>query len=250
MALEELDELLNSFAEADRASAREMLTRNPSAAALLASQNTVYKAFVDGDPVKLQTAAAAASVTPAAAAPAAVSSPAMIDLAALDARLSSFKTDMFKSPEFTSAVEERAKQIAEQALNTARPQFIGQGAELADEIASIRESHRAEFNEPLDSAKFKEFFAANGARYGNKLTDCYSGFVQEKRIEARIKKGVDEGLAAQATSNVPGSSLPASDTPLRNFIDFNVKQSGSKTPGADADEAAKAFAAMRGNWTM
>jgi hypothetical protein len=249
MAFEELDELLNSFAEADRPAMRDALTRNPNAATLLTSQHTVYKAFVDGDPVRLQSAAT--SVTPPAVTAPVVSAPALgIDLAALDARLDGFRKSMFESPEFGTAVETRAKQIAEQALATARPQLIGQGAELADEIASIRENHRAEFNEPLDSAAFKTFFQANAAQYGNKLSAAYAAFVADKRLEKIKADSFAAGQAAAATNNVPGTSLPASDSPLAGFIDYNVKQSGGKAPTADANDAAKAFQAMRGNWTM
>lgn len=249
MALEELDELLNSFAEADRPAMREALTRNPNAATLLTTQNTVYKAFVDGDPVRIASAAAAAT-PPATVQPPPVHTPALgIDLAALDARLDGFKKSMFESPEFNTAVEARAKTIAEAALATARPQLIGQGAELADEIASIRESHRAEFNEPLDSTKFKEFFGANAAQYGNKLSAGYAAFVQQKRTDKQIADGIAAGLAARATNDVPGTSLPASDSPLSGFIDFNVKKNGGTAPTADANDAAKAFNAMRVGWT-
>lgn len=249
MALEELDELLATFAEADRPAAREMLTRNPNASSRLKTQETVYKAFVDGDPVALATAAAAAGTPPAVVQPPPVSTPALgIDLAALDARLDGFRKNMFESPEFTTAVEARAKTIAEAALATARPQLIGQGAELADEIASIRESHRAEFNEPLDSVKFKEFFGANAAQYGNKLSAGYAAFVADKRLEKIKADSFAAGQAAAATSNVPGTSLPASDSPLSGFIDYNVKKNGGTAPSANADDAAKAFAAMRGGW--
>jgi hypothetical protein len=250
MAFEELDELLNSFAEADRPAMRDALTRNPNAATLLTSQHTVYKAFVDGDPVRLASAASSVTPPPAVVPPPAATQPLGIDLAALDARLAGFQRSMFESPEFGTAVEARAKQIADAAIAAVTPNLIGRGAKIADTIATIRESHRAEFGEPLDSAKFEEFYAKEGPVYGNDLVRSHAAFVSEKRIEARVKKGVDEGLAAAATNNVPGTSLPASDSPLAGFIDYNVKQSGGKAPTADANDAAKAFQAMRGNWTM
>jgi hypothetical protein len=248
MALEELDELLATLAEGDRPAAREMFTRNPNTATLLASQQTVYRAFVDGDPTRLASAAASAVQPRPQASP--VSTPAVgIDLAALDARLDGWRKNIFESPEFNTAVETRAKVIADQQVNAASAILIGRGAELADEIASIRESHRSEFNEPLDSAKFKEFFNANSAQYGNKLSAAYSAFVADKRLEKIKADSFAAGQAAAATSNVPGTSLPASDSPLAGFIDFNVKKSGGTAPTADANDAANAFNSMRRGWT-
>lgn len=250
MALEELDELLATFAEADRPAAREMLTRNPNASSRLKTQETVYKAFVDGDPVALATAAAAAGTPPAVVQPPPASTPALgIDLAALDARLDGFRKNMFESPEFTTAVETRAKAIADAQIAAVTPNLIGRGAKIADTIATIRESHIKEFGEPLDSAKFEEFYAKDGAMYGNDLVKSHAAFVMQKRTDKQIADGIAAGLAARATNDVPGTSLPASDSPLSGFIDYNVKKNGGTAPSANADDAAKAFAAMRGGWT-
>lgn len=248
MALEELDELLNSFNESDRAAARDLLTRNGNAAARLTTQETVYRAFVDGDPTRL--AAAAASATPPAVVqpPTATPPPLGIDLAALDARLDGFRKNMFESPEFTTAVEARAKAIADAQIAAAAPGQIGRSAKIADTIASIRENHRAEFGEPLDSTKFEEFFAKEGALYGNDLVKSHAAFVLQKRTDKQIADGIAAGLAAAATNNVPGTSLPASDSPLSGFIDYNTKKNGGTAPSADANDAANAFNAMRVGW--
>lgn len=254
----ELDDLINSFAEADRPAARDLYTRNQAAASLAASQSTVYKAFVDGDPARMAAATAAAvpaAVAPpvAAAPPAAVAPPAPVGvtLDQLTTLLNERLASTYTSPAFLTAVEARAKEIADQQITASRPALIGQGAEIADQLYSIRSSHSREFSEELDSAKFKEFFVANGAKFANSLTDAYDSFVGEKRVEARIKRGVEEGLAARETSAVPGSSLPgqSNPSPLSRFVDFNTQiTKPAATPTADVDKAAQAFSQMHGGW--
>jgi len=254
--LSELDDLINSFAEGDRQAARDLLTRNQSAQSLLATQHTVYRAFVDGDPARIAAAVPppAAAAPPATVTPPAVTAPATqsvgLTLDQVSTLLNERLASVYKAPEFLTAVEARAKEIATAALTAERPNLIGQGAEIADQLYSIRSSHSREFSEELDSAKFKEFFMANGAKFANSLTAAYDSFVSEKRIEARIKAGVEAGLAARETSAVPGTSLPGGTSPLSGFIDFNVKKT---TPAAtlseDVNKAAQEFSAMRANWT-
>lgn len=262
MDTKELDELLATFAEADRAAARDLLTRNAGAQTYLDSRNTVYSAFVGGDAAALEAAGRAASTTTPPAATttttttppsaAAVPPPPGVTLdqltSLLNERLSSINT----------TIETRAKEIADAQIAAARGGLIGASTELADELYGIRAAHFREFNAELDSAKFKEFFLANSAKYGNKLTDAYNAFVSEARIEKRIKDGVEAGLAAAATAAVPGSdaTMPSAGSPARAFVDYNMSRpgmtpaAGAGTPAADADAAAQAFATMRRGWTQ
>jgi hypothetical protein len=265
----ELDDILNSFSEADRPAMREMLTRNPAATSTLTSRETVYKAFVDGDPAKIQQAqaeAAAAAARAAASAtgtnspatnpnpPASPTSAVSLGLDQINALLNERVKSFTTSPEFQSAVDARAKEIADQQLKAERANIIGAGAEISDTISSIRESHLREFNEPLDSVKFREYYAAEGPKHGNRLQETYDAFVNEKRIEKRIADGVKAGLEAQATAAVPGSAVPGVGNPMApNFVDFNVRKidpNATVTPSADADKAVQAFAQMRGGWTQ
>jgi hypothetical protein len=256
----ELDDILNSLAEADRPAMRDLLTRNPSAASLLTSRETVYKAFIDVDPVKMQQAVAAASqpvtpvpVTPAATTPAAVNQIGL-GLDQINALLNERVNSIYTSPQFTAAVEERAKTIAKTQFEAERANVIGRSAEISDTITSIRESHLREFSEPLDSTAFKTFYAAEGPKYGNDLQGSYNAYVSEKRTAKKISDGIAAGLAAQATAAVPGSAVPGVGNPMApNFVDFNVKKidpTATAIPSADADKAAQAFSQMRQGWTQ
>lgn len=259
--LADLDDLLNTFAEADRPAARQMFERNPAAATLAATQRTVYRAFVDGDPAAMTAAASTTTTSPAAtttAPPVVTAPPAAVSLtldqinALLDARVGK----VYTSPEFKAAVTAEAKAIADAQVAAATPQIIGRSAELSDTISAIHQAHFREFSEPLDSAKFKEFFTANGPGYGNDLQKSYAAFVQEKRTAKQIADGIAAGLAARETANVPGTALPTSNNPQGpNFVQYNLDRMGTVAAPdparvADVDKAAQAFAQMRQGWTQ
>jgi hypothetical protein len=256
----ELDELINSFSESDRETARALLERNASVQSRLASRETVYRAFVDGDPAAVTAAAQQQqAITPAVAAQpisaSAAPSPASITLDQITTLLNERIRGVYSAPEFTSAVESRAQAIATSALAAERASLIGQGAEIADQLYSIRASHSREFGEELDSAAFKTFFQSSGTRYGNQLQPAYDAFVGEKRIAKREADAFARGQAAAATTNVPGSTLTATgpnSSPLSAFIDHNVRTitPNATAPSADADKAAQAFSAMRSQWTQ
>lgn len=258
----ELDDILDSFAETDRPAMREMLTRNPSAASVLTSQKTVYDAFVGGDQAKLAAAAAAAvatpgTVTPPASSttpPASTTNPANIGLGLdqITALLNERVKGVYSSPEFISAVEALAEKKAQAKFESERANVIGRSAEISDTITVIRETHLREFNEPLDSTAFKTYFAAEGPKYGNDLLGTYNAYVAKKREDKRVADGIAAGLAAAATSAVPGSAVPGVGNAMApNFVDFNVKRidpNATVVPSADADKAAQAFATMQTGW--
>lgn len=231
MAIEELDDLLNSFAEADRATVKEILGRNKDAESRLTSQNTVYKAFVDGD-----TKALANATTPTVTSP-------TLDLTQLDSHLETWSDRLWTSPKFTEAVETRAKTLAQTMVKEAEDRAVARSAYVSDELYSIRAAHAREFGEEMDSKAFETFVKDNTGKYAS-LTAFHDAMVSEKRIEARVKKGVKEALSAQQTSEVPGTSLPTSPTPLGQLIRHNMERTGAKddaSRGPAIDSAAKAF---------
>jgi hypothetical protein len=263
----ELDDLLATFSEADRGPMREMLTRNPSAASVLASQKTVYDAFIGGDEAKMRAAAAAATTTtpaatattttttpPAATTPANQTNPIGLGLDQINALLNERVNSIYTSPQFTAAVETLAEKKAQAKFESERAAVIGRSAEISDTITSIRESHLREFNEPLDSAAFKTFYAAEGPKYGNDLQGSYNAYVSEKRTAKKIADGIKAGLEAAATNSVPGTAVPGVGNPMApNFVEFNsriVTPAASATPAADVDKAAQAFASMQRGWTQ
>jgi hypothetical protein len=255
----ELDDLLNSFAEADRPAMREMLTRNPSAASVLSSHATVYDAFVGGDQAAIARATAAATTPPVATSTSATTTPSAatqtnpvaLGLDQITALLNERVNSIYTSPQFATAVDALAEKKAKAMFESERASVIGRSAEISDTIAAIHGTHLREFNEPLDSAAFKTYYAAEGPKYGNDLLGTYNAFVAKKREDKRVADGIAAGLAAQATAAVPGSAVPGVGNPMApNFVDFNVHKidpNATVVPSADADRAAQAFASMRGD---
>lgn len=260
MAFEELDDLLNTFAENDRATMRDILTRNNDGAAELARRNTVFNAFINGDTDAItQVADGKAGKKPAAATtpttpttPSTPSTSPSLDLDALNARLNSFRGELFSSPEVLAEIDKRADARAAAKFQEAQTQLIGRGAEIADELYTIRSTHSREFGEELDSAAFKKFFMDNAASYGGNLTNAYNAFVGEKRIEKRIEDARKEERSRQQTTQVPGTSLPTSNSPLGQMIRANAKATSQVEQGRGGalDAAAKAFRELQGGRTQ
>lgn len=244
MPIEELDSLLNSFAEADRASVREIIARNPGAQAQLETRETIHRAFTAGDMDSL----AAIVVPPAVVTPPVVVPPSA-DLASLDARLNDFRSSLFKAPEFQSAVDARAKELAKAAVDEARASIVGTGMKLSAEISDIRESHFQEFGKRLDNAAFEKYFIDNGSNFDGSLTKAHDAFVGEERVQKRIADGIAEDRKVRATGQVPGTALPESDSVAGHMLKHNIERTGGKVEsGPDANAAAIAFEQMRRGW--
>lgn len=245
MAFEELDDLLNGFAEADRQQLKDILGRNADAASQLSSRESVYKAFVDGDTAEITRITGGnkttAATTAATTSTTSTTTSAALDAAALDARLSDFRTNIFNSPEFSAAVDTRAKTLAETMVKEAENRAVARSAYLSSEIYEIMDSHRTEFGKNLDRAGFEKFVTDHPGM--TSLRAAHDAFVSEERLEARAQKRATEIVAAKQTSDVPGTSLPTATTPLGQMIRANAKAvgAGEGARGTAIDSAVKAF---------
>lgn len=244
--MKELDDLYALFGD-QAPTLKATLEGNPDAKRILESMATVHTAFSTGDNDALAkfTTPQPGTRQPGQSDPRS----AAFDLdqlnATLDSKLNTFKASLEST--FDAKVKAEAKTIADAQIQEAGARFIGIALNQADEISSIRESHKDEFGKPLDRAKFNEFVANAGKenRQYSSLTDAYNAYVNEDRINARIEAGVKEKLAAQQTGDVPGASLPKSGTVLGNMIAANKLTPGEAGRGAAIDSAAAAFQQLR-----
>jgi hypothetical protein len=238
MALaDDISDLLATFPEADRATMLAAFERNPNAATHLTQRETVYKAFVDGDTSAL--ANATRTVTPPV-----VTSPA-VDLDAINRTLDERMGKIFDDPRFDTAVERRAKVLADAAIKAASDGIVGRALKGGAEITSIMHTHRTEFGKELDQPAYEKFVTDNGNKFAT-LTDAYNNFVSEERINKRIEAARAEGAAHRATTEVPGTSLPNSSSPAGMFIKSNPMNTGAQTARGDAiDNAAAAFRTLQ-----
>lgn len=238
MALEELDGLFNDLAsDADRTAMREIMARNQKAADRLTQRETVYTAFVDGDTAALArvTAQPANTTTPV------VSSPASVDLAELDRRLDERMSKIYDDPRFDTAVERRAKVLADAAIKAASDGIVGRALKGGAEITTILHNHRVTYGKELDQAAYEAFVTANQGKFIS-LTAAYEAFTEGDRIQKIKDDAFKAGQAARATTEVPGTTQVGAETPAGMFIKSNPMNTGAQAARGDAlDAAAAAF---------
>lgn len=235
MALEELDGLFNDIAEADRATVKAILERNPNAVTRLNQRETVYTAFVDGDTAKLATVTAPSAATATQTTPA-------FDLDALnknlDERFGKFNTD------FDSRVEARAKAIAEPLIRAGIEQAVARSLKGGAEITTILHNHRQTYGKELDQTAYEKFVTDNPGKFIS-LTAAYEAFTENDRIEKIKADAFAAGQAARATNEVPGVSQPGSPV-ASMFLKSNPMNAGAAAQRGDGiDAAANAFRALR-----
>lgn len=234
MALQDdIKDLLDTFPEADRATMLAAFEKNPNAAAALTSRETVYRAFVDGDTQALANVTRSAVTTPA------------VDLDALNRSLDGRFDKIFDDPRFDTAVERRAKVLADAAIKAASDGIVGRALKGGAEITSIMHTHRTEFGKELDQPAYEKFVTENGNKFAS-LTEAYNTFVSEERINKRIEAARAEGAAHRVTTEVPGTSLPTSQSPAGMFVRANPMTSTTQAARGDAlDAAAAAFRSLQ-----
>ncbi len=121
----------------------------------------------------------------------------------------------------------------------------------ADQYSRVRESHRAEFNEPIDTDAFEKFVVDErtaGRRYVN-LSAAHDVFVKDKRVTAsaaakeadkvaraaEIAAAVKEALKQQASgATVPGQTQSVAASPAQQV----VAKAKAAANGGGADSAA------------
>ena len=243
MAIEELDGLFSDLSsDADKTAMREILARNQKATDRLTQRETVYTAFVDGD-----TAALARVTAPPAVAAPVVSTPASVDLADLDRRLDERMGRVFEDPRFDTAVETRAKALAEDRCKAKREnRAVGRALKGGAEITTILHNHRVTYGKELDQAAYEKFVTDNSGKFIS-LTAAYEAFTEADRIKKLEDDAFKRGQAARATTEVPGTTQVGAETPAGMFVRANPMNTGAQAARGDAlDAAAAAFRTLSG----
>jgi hypothetical protein len=238
MAIEELDGLFSDLSnDADKTAMREILVRNQKAADRLTQRETVYTAFVDGDTAAL----ARVTAPPVVAAPPVVSSPASVDLDAINRNLDERMGKIFEDPRFNTAVETRAKALAEQISKQAEERAVGRALKGGAEITTILHNHRVTYGKELDQAAYEKFVTDNAGKFIS-LTAAYEAFTEADRIKKLEDDAFKRGQAARATTEVPGTTQVGAETPAGMFVRANPMNTGAQAARGDAlDAAAAAF---------
>lgn len=196
------------------------------------------------------TAPAAATFSTPTAAPSASSS----EISAILAKLNEMNTSLASS--IDSKLAEFGKNVVTMdKLPAYRAEWMAASIKTADNYARIRESHRREFNEDLDTDAFEKFVneqSAAGIRYLDDAPDtpnrrtgfqkAHDAYVQDRRVERRIAEGVAErAKAIKSAASVPGQSQTTSTTAAMRVLE----QARAGRPGADKSNAMAAAERLR-----
>jgi hypothetical protein len=164
-------------------------------------------------------AAPANSTTPSADGTAAI----LAELNSLKAKLDKDYVPVAKLPEY-------------------RSEMLASAIKAADDYASVRENHRAEFNEPLDRGAFEKYVADNAAANVKfpSMSAAHDSFVREKRTtkaaadeKTRTDAAVAEALKQQKSSaSVPGQTQQVAASPMQQVMQK------ARTTNSGAESAA------------
>lgn len=145
------------------------------------------------------------------------------ELAAVLARLDSLKTDL------TATIDTKLKDYIPAAkLGEYRTELLTLAIKSADDYAGVRESHRAEFNEPLDRSAFEKFVADQKAANVNfpSMSAAHDVFVKDKRATAAAEAEKSRTAAAiaeakktwESGARVPGQTQATGLSPAQQVI--------------------------------
>jgi|ERR1700722_415643 len=174
------------------------------------------------------------------------------ELAVVLARLESLKTDI------NTTIEAKLKDYIPAAkLDEYRTSLLTSAIKSADDYASVRESHRAEFNEPLDRTAFEKFVVdqkAGGIGYQS-MSAAHDAFVKDKRVtasaaaeKAKIDAAVAEALKqARSSGSVPGQTQSTAMSPAQQVIAKAKAAGNGQGTGSNAERVARELEALERN---
>lgn len=111
---------------------------------------------------------------------------------------------------------------------------------LADDYAEIREQHREEFGERLNRPDFEKFVKDTPNKFGT-LKAAHDAFVNEKRIEQRVEKGVAEALKLKTSQkDVPAQTTSSALSPAQEII----RKAKATETGAGESNVSRAAARL------
>jgi hypothetical protein len=173
------------------------------------------------------------------------------ELAVVLARLEALKSD------FATTLDTKLKDyIPASKLDEYRTSLLTSAIKSADDYASVRESHRAEFNEPLDRTAFEKFVVdqkAASVGYPS-MSAAHDAFVKDKRVtaaaaaeKAKIESAVAEALKqARSSGSVPGQTQSTAMSPAQQVI-AKAKAAGNGNTASNAEKVAQQLEALERN---
>lgn len=248
MAKSVLEDLMDMLPPAERAVVQAKIASSPDL--LTKDLNTsnlfnVYNGEAQVDATSLMTAhtPAVPNATPASVAAASIPAPGAGtgDSSVILAKLTELSTSIDTK---LAALDTRYVPVAK--LGEYRADILASSIKAADDYATVRENHRAEFGKPLDRDAFEKFVTDQttaGTKF-NSMRAAHDSFVQEERVNLRVQNGIAEGVRTKTSAGtVPGQTQSVAMSPALQIL---AKQREGAKPGdrANAAAAAERLAAM------
>jgi hypothetical protein len=226
---DELDEILT----AEDKLALQILKKNPTLATRLEDGDRLLKMYLEANPEpEVPATPPPAPTTPPVARPAVPTTAAApaLGLDDISKLLDTKLTELRK--EFVPAAE----------LDKRAADVIGTSLRLNHELSRIENAHQKEFNEELDLGAL-ETYAKEHPGFKS-MTEVHNAMVAEKRIEARIKAGVDAGVKQKlSNASVPAQTKGSALTPAQEVL-AKARASASGEGKSNAVAAAEKLAKM------
>lgn len=234
--IEQLEELIPAD---QRATLRAKLEGDAALKARLKDMDTVYATYMGEDIEAPKPPVVVAPEVKPVVVPEVkpvVAAAAPVDLSAITAQLTALNTRL---------AEQEKNFVSVDKLPTYRGEIVALAIRSAHEVAQIENANRSEFNEALDLSKLEAFMNEQQAA-GNKfssITKAYDSFVQEKRIENRVKAEVAEQVKLKVSQQtVPGQTHEIALSPAQELL---KKQSKSETASDGTIDYAARLAKIR-----
>ena len=237
------EQLLALLPENERTALKAKLDANPTIVAQDKKAAEIYSIY-QGEEVETEPVPTPAPTpAPAAAAPTLTPTPTPTPAPAAaggnDAILA-------KLSELSTSLDSKLENFRKEFIPAAKlPEYRGEitaiAIKAADDMAHIRESHRAEFNKPLDRDAFEKF-VTDQQTAGTKFKDLHQAhdmFVAKERTDADVAKRVDEQLKQKRSGdNAPGQTQSIGLSPAQAVL----KKARESRTGGDGKSNAMAAA--------
>lgn len=233
--LEELEALVGKDAASKIAAKSDVMTR-------LQEGERLYRFYTgDDEPEPIVTPPVTTTPPPAVTTPPAVTPTATTttssDNKTILSELGTLLDTRFK------AFEERV--VTMDKLPNLEGQVLTKALRMSHDIARIENNHEKEFGEQLDLDKFNTWYEEQkkaGANFGT-IPKAYDFYVQERRVEAKIKLGIEEGVKQkQSSTAVPAVTTSVALSPAQQVLHDARK---TETTGeSNAQKAARRLAEL------
>ena len=240
------EQLLAMLPENERAAFRAKLDMNPKLIAQDVKSTEIYSIYqgddTDPEPVVVAAPVTATAATVATAAP--VIAPVVPTVP--NSSASGNESILAELRNLSASINGRFETLRQEfipmsKLDEYRTDWTNTAMKGSDDLAQVRENHRAEFGKPLDRDAFETYVInqkAAGVRFKD-LKQAHDMFVQTERTESTIAKRVEEQVKQKRSADTaPGQTQSIGLSPSQAVL----KKAREGVKGGDGKSNAMAAA--------